>query len=178
MVLTLLTVWSVGSFWFLNQFDVINFVLMIASLAIFYLIWSERSAISIVLFLSFSNAFALYGFLFYLNLPLYVIMIAILLIFGYIFTYFEQINGVLGRERLVFLLLFSLVILEIFVILSYFLISPINQSLIIALASYVICGFSLGYLKKDREQSVFTYLIIFAVCAFLILITAQWSGTT
>lgn len=101
-------------------------------------------------------------------------MIFGILIYAYLFTYFEQKVEVLKPERLIYLALFALIIAETFIFISYYLISPLNRSLIIALVSYLLAGFCLSVMEKNNKKDFKLYLIIFAVVFLLIIITAPF----
>lgn len=172
--LILLTAWSAGSFWFFSQSLFINVVITFVAVTSLYLIWTELSPLFILIFLTFASSFALYGFLFFLNLPLWIIMILGLLVFGYLFTYFEQKVDVLKPEQLIYLALFALIIAETFIFISYYLISPLNRSLIIALVAYLLAGFCLSIIEKKDAKKFFIYLITFALVLLLIVTTAPF----
>jgi len=174
VVLTLLAIWSVGCFWMFSQNLFINSTITFVAVCSLYLIWAELSPLFILIFLSFTSSFALYGFLFYFNLPLWVIMIFGLLIYGYLFTYFEQKVDVLKPERLIYLALFTLLIAETFIFISYYLISPLNRSLIISLETYLLAGFCLTIIEKKDSKQFFLYSVVFAVILLLIIITAPF----
>lgn len=101
-------------------------------------------------------------------------MIFGLLVFGYLFTYFEQKVDVLKPERLIYLALFALIIAETFIFISYFLISPLNRSLIIALVAYLLAGFCLSIIEKKNTKGFFVYIATFAIVLLLIIITAPF----
>jgi predicted neutral ceramidase superfamily lipid hydrolase len=97
-----------------------------------------------------------------------------MIIFGYVFVYTEQKIGILGNKRLMYLVLFSLIVLEVFFTLNYFLISPLSKSLIIATISYVFIGFCYTVLAKHTDNSIKTYLVIAGIMITIILSTSIW----
>ncbi|MCX6808379.1 MAG: hypothetical protein NTW50_01810 [Candidatus Berkelbacteria bacterium] len=101
-------------------------------------------------------------------------MVGILSVFSYLFAYFEQRIGILGNKRLVYLVLFSLIILEVFLSLSYFLINPIGQSLIIAAISYLFVGFCYTVLAKHTDNKFITYVIFTTIAVGLVFLTSAW----
>lgn len=175
-ILTVILIWASVAFWLLNEVATVSIITIVLALPVLYLIWSEKHPLIVLVFLSFISAFALYGFLFYFNLPLWIIMIASLLLYGYFFTYLEQKIGILGKERLIYLLLFSLAILEMFLILSYFLISPLNRSLIIALSSYLLAGFCFSVIEEKKPKAFPPYIWTFSVMIVLLLLSANWGS--
>ena len=141
---------------------------------IFIFVWFEIAPVFLLIFSSFSVSYALYGFLFQFGLPIWLIMLAILIIFGYLFVDMEQKLGILGDKRLIYLVLFSLLILEVFLVLNYFLISPISKSLIIGTVSYVFVGFCYTVLAKHTDNKFLTYLVVAAMVVTAVFVTSIW----
>lgn len=177
VLLTLILLWGVISFYLLNK-ESLLLVFLIMALALFGLafIWTEKSAIFILILLSFTSAYAFNIFMLQLNISLWLIMIGIVIIFGYLFTYTEQRIGILGNKRLIFLVLFSLITLEVFLALSYFLISPMNQSLIISSVCYLFVGYCYTIIAKHSDNNFLTYIAITGLVITLIFLTSRWGG--
>ena len=174
IALIVLTLWSAGSFWFFNQsLFVSSAITFIAAISLF-LIWTELSPFFLLIFLSFTSAYSLYGFLFFLNLPLWVIIIAALIVFGYLFACFEQKFDFLKPEQAIYLLIFGLIIAETFLFLSYLLIDPLNRSLIVTLVSYLIAGFCLTLIGKNNFKDFSLYLVVFMVAYLTIVLTTSF----
>lgn len=150
--------------------------MVILSIIGFIFILKEISAIFLLLLLSFTTSYAFYVFLFLLSLPLWLVMIGILIIFGYLFTYTEQKIGILGNKRLIYLVLFSMIILEVFLALGYFLINPISQSLIITAASYFFVGFCYTVLAKHTDNRFITYILVTFAIVAMTLWVSNWGG--
>lgn len=174
ILLSLIVAWGIVSFWVVNQASFSRVLISLLGVLTIVFVWAEIAPIFILIFSSFSVSYALYGFLFQFNLPIWLVMLAILIIFGYLFVYTEQKLGILGDKRLVYLVLSSLIILEIFLVLNYFLISPLSKSLIIATGSYVFVGFCYTILGKHTDNKFTTYLIVSAVVISLIFLTSIW----
>lgn len=174
ILLSLIVTWGIVSFWLVNQADFARILISLLGVLSIVFVWAEIAPIFLLIFLSFSVSYALYGFLFQFNLPIWIIMLAILIIFGYLFVYTEQKIGILGNKRLIYLVLFSLITLEVFLSLNYFLISPISKSLIIATSSYVFVGFCYTILAKHTDSKFKTYLAIAAMVITVIFMTSIW----
>jgi hypothetical protein len=177
ILLSIILAWGTMSFYLVNKdtLVLIYLILIIALFGLFY-IWKEKSAIVSLILLSFTSAYAFNVFMFQIKIPFWLIMIGVLLVFGYLFTYTEQKIGILGNKRLIYLVLFSLIILEVFLALSYFVISPTNQSLIIAAISYLFVGFCYTVLAKHVDNNFITYIIITALAISLVFLTSTWGG--
>lgn len=101
-------------------------------------------------------------------------MIAALMVFGYLFACFEQKFDFLRLEQAIYLVIFGLIIAETFLFLSYLLIDPLNRSLIISLEAYLLAGFCLTIIGKNRFKDFFIYLIVFMVAYLAIVLTASF----
>lgn len=176
IVLILIALWSLAAFWFLNQMLFDRIIVFALGFAALLFIIFEVAPIFILIFLSFSSAYALYGFLFIYNLPNWLIMLAMFLIFGYLFVYTEQKTGILSNRRLIYLLLFSILMFEIFLALSFFLINPLSQSLVIASVSYLFVGFCYTILAKHRDSSIITYIVFSLIAILAVLLFSTWGG--
>lgn len=172
----MIVLWGIGSFWILNQPGAATFIISVMGLICLFFVWFEIAPIFLLIFLSFLTSYSLYGFLFQFNLPIWLIMVAIMLIFGYIFVYNEQKIGILGDKRLIYLVLFSLIVLEIFFALNYFLISPLSKSLIIASTSYLFIGFCYTVLAKHEDNKILTYVIVAVLMISSVFLSSIWGG--
>jgi len=169
--------WGVATFSAVNfsSLHLIILLLLVAIPGIIFII-TESSPLYLLILLSFTTSYASYVFLFRYNLPVWLVMIAILIIFGFLFFYIEQKIGILGNRRLIYLVLFSLIQLEVFLVLSYFLIDPVSLSLVIASMSYLFLGFCYSILAKHEDKSFLTYLFISILTILVVFLFAQWGG--
>lgn len=174
LLLSLIIIWGIISFWVISQAIFPRVLITILGCFAIIFVWQEIAPIFLLIFSSFSVAYALYGFLFQFGLPIWLVMVAIFIIFGYLFVYTEQKIGILGNKRLIYLLLFSLITLEVFLTLNYFLISPISKSLIIATISYLFIGFCYSILAKHSEIKFITYIYLAAIIMAVIFYTSIW----
>lgn len=176
ILLTLILSWSLSSFFISEQQLFLVVIISLLSLVSLIFIWLEKSPVFLLVFNSFLCSFALYVAMFYLSFPFWLLLIAVLILFGFIFTYTEQKIGILGNQRLIYLLLFTIVIIEFFFALSYFLISPLNKSLIIAVISYLLIGYCYTILAKHDDNKFATYIIISVMAIILIMTTSNWGS--
>lgn len=175
--LSLILAWGILAFILVSSNVLLELILIsVMGIVCLIFIWMEISPIFILIFLSFTSSYAFYVFLNQLSLPIWLVMIAILVIFGFLFTYTEQKIGILGNKRLIYLVLFSIIILEVFLVLSYFLINPISQSLVIATTSYLFVGFCYTVLAKHTDNKFSTYALLTAIVIALIFLTSNWGG--
>lgn len=174
-MLSIITLWGVASFWQLNQVLPTKIAIVAIGLLALVFTWFEVAPLFLLIFLSFISSYALYGFLFQYSLPIWLIMLGMAVIFGYIYLYIEQKIGILGNKRLIYLVLFCLIALEAFLALSYFLINPLSKSLIIGVVSYLFVGFSYTVLAK-HENKLLTYLFVALSIITIVFVTSSWGG--
>ncbi len=161
-------------FWMLNPHLYISiFAEILAAVALISII-SEKNIHFIVVFLSFISSYVLYNYMLVNNLPAWLIMISILIIFLYIFGYLEKVINFPEGINFIFLLVFSLATLETFLFLGYFLISPLNRSLLLAMTVYIIYGFCDNVIEKQKPKQLITFIVVFLVVFVTMLVTASW----
>lgn len=177
IILTIILAWGCLSYYLSNSQNpvAVGLVIFVSLLGLVSII-KESSAVFTLILLSFISAYAFYTFFLQFDLPLWLLMVSIMVVFGYLFTYTEQKIGILSNKRLIYLVLFSLVVLEVFLILSYFLVSPISQSLVIASVCYLFVGFCYSILAKHTDSSFTTYLVVTSVIIVAIFLTSNWSS--
>lgn len=176
-LLIIILAWGAGSLAWAKSDNLYLLIttLVLAALGLVFIL-TETSTVFLLLLLSFTSAFGFYIFLFQYNFPTWLVMLGVLIIFGYLFTYMEQKVGILGDKRLIYLLLFSISILEVFLTLNYFLIDPISQSLAIAAISYLIVGFCYTIIAKHEDNKFITYALMTGAVLVLVFLTSRWGG--
>lgn len=176
VLLALITMWGIVSFWQLSPLFTIKLIIVVLGVLSLAFIWFEVAPLFLLIFLSFIASYSFYGFLFQYNLPIWLIMVGLAVIFGYIYLYVEQKIGILGNSRLIYLVLFVLITLEVFLSISYFPINPLSKSLIIGVVSYLFIGFIYTVLAK-HEKSIRSYVLIALFMIILIFTTSSWGGS-
>ena len=175
-VLSLLLFWAGAYFYLLNQYLYINIIVAFFVLIVLILIWFEIGFLFSIIFLSFLSTFVLYGYLFAYNLPLWLVMIGFFLVHSYLFFYLEQKSEIVANLKMIYLFLFSLLVLELFLFLSYFLISPLNRSFLIAALVYFISGFTSVIIAKKESSGIIPFVLIFSLLFVMILLSANWGA--
>lgn len=174
-LLALIVIWGSASFWLVFQSLLIQVVVIIFSVLSLIFIWLDIMPVFLLIFLSFTASYSLYGYLFQFGLPIWLVMLAILIIFGYLYLYNEQKIGILGNQRLIYLLLFSIISMQVFLALNYFFINPVSKSLIMATVSYFFVGFTYTVLAKHEDNSLRAYMLVAGAVIALIFLTSIWS---
>jgi len=128
----------------------------------------------VLYFLSFINFYAFYGLLFTYNLPLYVIMLGIALVFGVSFLFLGQ-KFVNRNFFYLYLLFFVIIILELFLTLSFWLVNPLTRSLVMVVFVYLLFGFWISISDQQFDKISFrNYLIISIIVLVMIMLTVGW----
>lgn len=176
VVLTLILSWATFFFWLISPIQFINIVVLIISIICLLAVLFEKSAHFTVIYISFVTAYVLYGYILINNFPVWLMMIGILLVYLYLYSYLEQMFPMVGRERTIYLLIFSLVSVETFLFLGYFIISPINRSLILAATVYIIYGFLDSLISRKKVAAMVPYILVFSLVFVTMLLTASWGN--
>jgi hypothetical protein len=177
VLLVSILIWGGWSFYYINQANTFLVILMSAAVILsLYSIWQEYSVVFNLIFLSFIATYAFNVFFSQLNIPFALIMVGVLTVFGFLFIYTEQKIGILGNKRLIYLVLFSLIIAESFFTMSYFLLNPITSSLVIATISYLFVGYCYTVIAKHEDNKFFTYVFFTILSLAVIFLTSKWSG--
>jgi len=175
IILAILLIWGCASFFLFTSLSLVKWSVMILGLVGFILIFFGLGELFLLLFINFTNLYAFYGFLFTYNLPLYIVMIGLALVSGASFF-------ILGREMvageknfLLILVFFILVVLELYLALSYWLVNPLSRSLIILLFIYLFSGF-LSSIKGEifAQKNFRTYLLIVIIILLVLTLTISW----
>ena len=173
-VLVLLLFWGSASFFLFVSHDLVKLLILVLSLLSLYFIFSSSGEFILLLFLNFINLYAFYGLLFTYNLPLYLVMIGLVLMSGSTFY-------ILGRKMIsssnfnLYILFFIILILEIYLTLSYWLINPLTRSFIVAIFIYLFYGFITSTESQKFENKSFTSYIYITIIVLLVLIfTISW----
>lgn len=134
----------------------------------------------LILLVLYLGLFALYNLLYGLSIPLYLIMIAILVLVAGLFF------GLLVLDRLetiidpplfwVFVVLVGLVVLEIFLSLSFWPIDPKVKSLIIVIIFYLMTNLIYLYAHSVLKLKRIVGYLIVAILILGLLILSIWFG--
>lgn len=132
-----------------------------------YLIWKKTLATLPILYLVYTGCYFLYQLLFSKSYPIYLILIFLFLFLWVVFPLFR-----IKENHGLFFFFFVLVLFEIFLALSYWLVNPISRSLIMAISAYLFGGWllSLEFKKKDLKQ----YLFFSALSFLIVIFTMHW----
>lgn len=173
-ILSLILIWATVFFWLLNSTFIINlFVSAVALLCFVAILW-EKSAHFTTIYLSFLTAYVLYGYILVNNFPIWLAMIGIMLVFFYLFAYLEEMSDLIPGEKPIYLMVFSLLAVETFLFLGYYIISPINRSLILSAVVYLIFGFLESCSAGKSFKSIVPYVLVFLLVFVTMLLTASW----
>lgn len=124
---------------------------------------------------AFLNFWIVFNIYFNFSLPLWGSMILALVVAVALFYYLFWACGIFSDYLLSFLVLIGLVILEIFVTLSYWPVDFITKSMILTLVFYVFSGLCIIRAKKELTKKVIAeYLVLFIIIFSVIIFTMKW----
>lgn len=173
-ILSIILIWATVFFWLLCPVSAINIAITLVSALCCAAILLEKSAHFTTIYLSFLTAYVLYGYILVNNFPIWLAMIGILLVFFYLFSYLEEMSDLIPGERPIYLMVFSLFSVETFLFLGYYIISPINRSLILSAVVYLIFGFLESCGKGKSLKVIVPYILVFLLVFATMLLTASW----
>lgn len=149
----------------LSQF--IRIIVCLLALVSIYLIWKQDYATLPILYLVYTGCYFLYQLLFSKSWPIYSILLVLFAILWLIFPLFH-----IKANHGLYFFLFVLVLFEVFIALSYWLVNPISRSLIMAISAYLFGGWltSLEFKKTDLNR----YFVFAALSFIVVSLTMRW----
>lgn len=175
-ILSVILTWATLFFWLLSPVQTVNILVTVISVLCFLAVLFEKNSHFIVIYLSFISAYVLYGYVLVNNFPFWLMMIGILLIYLYLYGYLEQMIELISGEKVIYWLIFSLISVETFLFLGYYIISPINRSLILSATVYMIFGFLDSLYGKKNPRAMMPYILVFSLIFVTMLLTASWGS--
>lgn len=129
-----------------------------------------------ILFSIYLISLALYQLVYFANLPLWGLVLFLALLGGGLFGYGLWARRVAKQPLLVYTFTFILIILEAFMVLSFWQEAyPLYKALILALLYYVYMGLLDFKIKNIRLRSRYLGFLIFATAIFLLIVfTLDW----
>ncbi len=173
-MLVFILVWATAFFWLLSPVRAINIIVIIISIFSLLLIFLDRNINFNLIYLSFVTSYVLYGYMLTNNFPVWIIMLGVLVVTLYLLSYLDKKVEFAYGQKIIFLTTFSLIILELFMFLGYFLISPLNRSLLVSLTIYLFYGFCDKVLSSGNSNGMKSYLLVFLFVFATIILTASW----
>lgn len=171
-----LTLFLAGYFWVdvadvasistLNQLS--RVAVVIIGLISVYLIWHRLFPTLPILYLVFTGNYFLYQLLFARSWPIYLILVIFFAMLWLIFPIFH-----IKRNHGIYFFLLVLVLFEIFLALSYWLVNPISRSLILAISAYLFGGWLVGSEKRDFAE-IRRYFVFGSIALLLVILTIHW----
>lgn len=180
---------SIVGFWYFESSLILRIaviVLGVISLILAFFNVPEKPQLSsrrelLILLILYLGLFSIYNLLYGLSIPLFIVMLAILLLvcslfFGLIMI--DRVNTLISKPLFnLFIILMGLVILEIFLSLSYWPVDPRFKSLIIVVIFYLITN--LIYLHVHsmlKLKRIIGYLIVCVVILIPIALILWFSS--
>lgn len=173
--LILLLIWGVASF-FLFSGSVISSwpILVLALFALFFIIYNTATQFLLV-FISFLLLYAIYGFQFTYNFPIWIAVLMLIffpaLLFLFLYYRCQEVTDYFP----LYLSVFVLINIETYLTLSFWLVNPLSRSFIAALSIYIFSGYLESREGGETNTSKFGgYLFTGAVLLVILLLTSSW----
>ncbi|MCX6812563.1 MAG: hypothetical protein NTW79_03000 [Candidatus Berkelbacteria bacterium] len=168
ILLILLLIWGAASFFvFEDQLLILILVGVFSAVSVYFII-ANRANFFLLTYLAFANFYAGYGLLYNYNIPLSLVMILLALVLAILFW-------ILAGKVWLQILSFVIALSEIFLALSYFLISPLTRSAILLIFVYLFYGYFLSAEPEKFDLSNFKrYLLVAFLLLLLIFTTVSW----
>lgn len=188
ILLGLLLAGSLVGYWYFEENLILRIVVLILSLYSLYLVFSKKPKSEhfssrqelVVLLILYLGVLTLYNLLYGLNIPLYVIMAAILiltsLLFFSIFS-LDKVDAILGKSVFrALILLMGIIVLQVFLSLYFWPIDPTIKTLILVVIFYLTISLVYLYIHSMlRLKRVAGYLVVsLVILGMLMLVT--WLG--
>lgn len=149
--------------------QMIKLVILLLSFFSIYCIFSRRFITLPILFIVFTGCYFLYQLMFAQSQPLWLVLVFLFIILWLVFPLFD-----VKKKHGIFFFLQILILFEVFLTLGYWLVNPINRSLIMAIVAYLFGGW---LTKINHPEEKFSPYIVYSIIAFLIiLLTLRWGA--
>ena len=176
IISTLLLIWSTVFFCLMSPVAAVNVAIILISVVLFLLVFFNRSNIILVLYLNFISSYVLFGYILLGNVPVWLVMIGVLAINIYLNCDLISNNNLDENARKIYLVVYSLLIIEVFLFMGYFILSPANRSLILTLCLYLIYGYNEEVINKVTYSGFYRYIVVFFLIFVTIVLSASWGN--
>lgn len=190
MILPLLLLVSLDAFIFFESSAVFIHLVIILTSFCYYLFFSrmkiplEKEESLVVTYywldlISFLTAFLTFLFilnlLFIKNFPIWFLMILVALSAYFIFFYVLWARSKEGRVVRVFSSLFALILLESFLMMSFWNVDPVSKSLLMVVLLYFYLGvLDLKLRGELTGKKIIEYLLISIIATLIVFFTIKW----
>jgi hypothetical protein len=160
----------------MSPVGVVNIVIIIISVALFLLIFFNKNNTILLLYLNFLSSYVLFGYVLLGNAPVWLVMMGVLAINIYLNYDLLSDNNLDENAKKIYLVVYSLLIIEVFLFMGYFILSPANRSLILTLCLYLIYGYNDEIIKKGAYSGYYRYIVVFFLIFVTIVLSASWGN--
>ena len=186
ILLFVLLIGSLIGFWYFEYsliLRILVIVLAVAGSGLAFFNVSEKPQLSsrrefLILLVLYLGLFTLYNLLYGLSIPLFIIMIAILMLVSSLFfgiIMMDRIDVLIDKPLFrLFIILMGLAILEIFISLSYWPIDPKLKSLIIVVIFYIITNLIYLYVHSMLKLKRIAGYLIVSIIILSVIVLIIW----
>lgn len=176
LISTLIIVVFTILFCSMNSVLIVNgAIICVSFLSLLFLIF-DRNVSIITLYINFISSYVLFSYLLLGNAPVWLVMLPVLVINIYLFSYLPNLQEAEMEIRNIYLIVYSLVVVEIFLFMGYFVLSPINRSLVLTLCLYLIYGYNDRVIRENDRQGFYRYIMVFFLIFVTIVLSASWGN--
>lgn len=174
MLFTLILIWATVFFYLMNPTQTINYLIVFLSCVSLVFVFLRSLNIAILFYIYFLSINVCYGYILINNSPIWIIMILFLGLNYFFMVNVGQISKLQSHDKRIAIAVYSLIMLEVFYLLGYFILSPMNRSLLIVLVLYLIYGYNEQVVEKRFLAGFYRYLLVFFVIFVTIVLSASW----
>lgn len=139
-----------------------------------------RAAHAVGLLFSIVSAFFLVNVLFSLHLPFYLLVGGVLLVVGplyFVGLWSYELKDHISHKVIVYTSIFTLVNVQVALVLSFWPVVPINGALVIVTIMYVLLGLGqFVFQEKMKTRVVWEHLVVAFLVAMIVLASTRWGG--
>lgn len=175
ILLVFLILWGAASFFIFQTLPAFEWAFLAVSLIATYFTLRQRAEYFILTTIIFSGSYLFYGIESTYGLPLWLVLIGLIVVFGAAFWFLGQ-RLVASRENFLLVLTFFLIsILELYLTLSFWLINPLTKSLIMSVFSYIFVGYISNISENENvDRKFFAYVYTAIIVLSILVFTVSW----
>ena len=171
--LALLILAGAASFFIFPTLPIVQWLVVVISFVSVLLLLLDYSPEFVFIVTNFITVYAIYGVLFTYGFPLWVVILAVAMLSAVCSIIIPSVIS--NENKLLYAVYYALVISEIYLALSFWLVNPLARSLIVAVFAYLFVGFNKSQIKEHFDKKNFlTYLYVSLFSILLMLSTVTW----
>lgn len=173
-MLAILLLCSTAFFILMNPVYAVDIsVIVLSSIVLTILLLGEINILHI-LYINFLSVYVLLGYVSFNGWVSWLAMLFVAITATFLISFSHHIKVISPNQKIATVLIFALLVLETYIFLGYFIIGPINQSIIITLVVYIICAYLDLVVSQKNVDKMITYIFVFLAVFVTIVLSANW----